>query len=346
MEAQTVATRTLIQASVVALVVLVVLLVLHGAEVFLIIFGGILFAILFHGIAMWISKKTGLPEKWALSISLIVPLLLIGVGSWLIAPAVSNQAAELADRIPRAVARLQQQLLQYEWANRLLAHADRLKNALPGGSSAASAAAEFFSSTFGGLGDFIFALAIGLFLTINPGTYINGVLHLVPVGKRDRAKDVLVATGSTLESWLVAKIIAMLVIGVLTTIGLWIIGIDLALVLGVIAALLSFVPNIGPVVALIPAALIALVSGPDKLTYVVILYLGVQALESYVLTPLLQQRMADMPPALTISMQVLLGVLAGILGVIVATPMTAAAMVMIRMWYVEDLLGDRSAGSK
>lgn len=208
----------------------------------------------------------------------------------------------------------------------------------------ASAAAKFFSSTFGGVGDFVFAMVVGLFLTLTPSVYLKGLMHLVPLGKRDRAREVLDATGSTLNAWLMAKITSMIVIGIMTTLGLWIIGIDLALVLGVIAALLSFIPNFGPVIALIPAALIALVSGPDQLMYVVILYLGVQAFESYLLTPFLQQRLVNLPPALTISTQVLLGALAGILGIILATPRTAAAMVMIKMWYVEDLLGDRCVG--
>lgn len=341
MEDKIVAVRTLIQATVVALVFLAVLLLLYAAQVFLVIFSGILLAILFRSMALWISKKTRLPYLWSLSIALIIPLLLIGSGIWLIAPDISKQAAELADRIAQAAGQLQQKILQYEWVNRILAQTDRIQKALPDGSDAASASAGFFSSTLGALGNFVVALAIGLFLAINPGIYMNGLLRLVPLDKRNRTREVLQATGSALASWLMAKIVAMAVIGVLTTVGLWFIGIDLALVLGIIAAILSFIPNIGPVAAIIPAALLALISGPDKLAYVTILYVGIQTFESYVLTPLLQQRMVDMPPALTIGMQILFGVLAGILGVIVATPLTAAAMVMIRMWYVEDMLGDR-----
>lgn len=344
MGAKAVAVRTLIQASVVAAVVLLVMLLLNAAQVFLAIFGGILVAILIHGTAQWLSKKTGVSHAWALAISLIAPVFVSAIALWLVAPNISEQVAELADRMPKAVSQLQEQVRQYDWANRLIEHADRVRDALPGDSSMARAAGAFFSSTFGGVGDFVFAMVVGLFLTLTPAVYLNGLLHLVPLGKRDRAKEVLDATGSTLSSWLMAKITSMVVIGILTTLGLWIIGIDLALVLGVIAALLSFIPNFGPVIALIPAALIALVSGPDPLMYVVILYLGVQAFESYLLTPFLQQRMVNLPPALTISTQVLLGALAGILGIILATPLTAAAMVMIKMWYVEDLLGDRSVG--
>lgn len=113
-----------------------------------------------------------------------------------------------------------------------------------------------------------------------------------------------------------------------------------------IAALLSFILNVGPLIALAPALLIALISGPDTVVYVVLLYIGIQAIESYGMTPLLQQRMVDLPPALTISMQLLLGVLAGALGIILATPLTASAMVMIKMWCVEDLLGDKTAGDQ
>ena len=342
MVARAIAVRTLIQASVAAAVVLLVMLLLNATHVLLAIFGGVLIAVLFHGTAKWISKKTGWPRAWALTISLAAPVMVVGIGLWLVAPNVSEQAAELAERMPQAMSQLQEQVRQYEWANRLIEQADRIRDLLPGDSSMAGAAATFFSSTFGGVGDAIFALVVGLFLALNPAIYINGALHLVPLGKRERAREVLDATGSALGSWLMAKITSMFVIGILTTLGLWIIGIDLALVLGAIAALLSFIPNFGPVIALIPAALIALISGPDQLLYVVLLYLGVQAFESYALTPFLQQRMVDLPPALTISMQVLLGVLAGILGIIVATPLTAAAMVMIKMWYVEDLLGDRS----
>jgi predicted PurR-regulated permease PerM len=133
----------------------------------------------------------------------------------------------------------------------------------------------------------------------------------------------------------------MMTIGVLTTLGLWVLGIDLALVLGVLAALLSFIPNIGPLIALIPAALIGLFGGPDMLLYVIALYAGIQMVESYVLTPVLQQSMVDLPPARTLGMQVVLGVLAGALGLILAAPLTAVAMVVVSMWYVQDVLGDR-----
>lgn len=341
LDGKTIATKTFIQALVVAFVALLVMAVLYAAEFFLLLFASILLAILFRAMSVWIREKTGLAGSVSTAMALLLPMILVASFIWIAAPSVSEQAAELSDRVPKAVSELRQQVRQYSWADRLLDRQDQLKDSLPDESKMINFAGRFFSSTFGALGNLVIVLALGVFLSIGSTAYFNGLLRLAPIGKRARAKEVLEATRSTLASWLVAKIIEMTLIGVLITIGLWLIGIDLALVLGIIAGLLSFIPNFGPVISIIPALLIALVGGMDDVLYVVALYAGVQTLESYVFTPILQKKMVDLPPALTVGAQVLFGYLAGALGVILATPLAAASMVMIRMWYVEDLLGDR-----
>jgi predicted PurR-regulated permease PerM len=342
---RTIATRALIQAGVWLGCVLLALLLIRASDVFLTAFAGILFAILFFGVAKWTSGKTGLPQNMALLLCFAATLAVLGAGIWFVAPDVSQQTSELIDRIPRAISQLESQTRQYDWADRLLDQKDQFIGMLPSGASAVRLVTGFFASTFGALGNLIIALAIGIFLCVNPGLYIKGFLKLVPLDKRARAGEVLHETGNTLASWLIAKIAEMVVIGIMTTVGLWLLGIDLALVLGIIAATLSFIPNFGPLIALLPAALIALINGPETVLYVVILYLAIQSIESYGLTPILQKRLVNMPPALLISMQVLFGVIAGALGVILATPLTAAGMVMIRMWYVHDVLGDSQAAT-
>jgi predicted PurR-regulated permease PerM len=321
--------------------VLAILLLLRAAEAFLAIFGGLLFAIMFNSAARWVRARTGMPYSLSLALSVAVPTLMLAVALAIGASAMADQAAELGKRIPEAARQLEDSLRQWRLTQQLLEQKERIQSLLPEGSEAASALGGFFSSSFGALGNLVIALAVGLFLAIDPGMYINGLMHLVPIRKRDRAREVLNAAGSSLRSWLAAKLAAMLVIGVLTTVGLWLMSIDLALVLGLVAALLSFIPNVGPIIALVPAALIGLLDGPEKMLYVVILYMAIQTLESYVLTPILQQRMVDLPPALTIVVQVLLGVVAGAMGLIFAAPLTAAAMVMVQKWYVQDVLGDR-----
>lgn len=338
---KTIALNALVQASMYALVVMLAMLVVKATELMLAVFGAILLAVLFHSVANWLHRKTGMGERYALALSIVILVAGIGLGVWGMAPAVSSQASELADRLPGAIDKLEEQLMAYDGVARLAENADRIRDLLPGESERTEYVAEFFSSSLGALGNIAFILFVGLFLAFDPRLYMRGLLQLVPGRHQARAREVLVETGVALQGWLVAKVIAMAVIGILTTVGLFALGVDLALILGVIAALLSFVPNFGPIIAVVPAALVALVAGPDKALYVLLLYAAIQAVESYGLTPFLQQKILNMPPALLLTMQVLLGVLAGLLGVIFATPLTAAGMVMVRMWYVEDMLGNR-----
>jgi predicted PurR-regulated permease PerM len=129
----------------------------------------------------------------------------------------------------------------------------------------------------------------------------------------------------------------------LELLGLWILGVPLALALGFIAGLLSFVPNFGPLIALIPAVLVGLMEGPSTALYVVILYIVIQAVESNLITPMIQKQMVYLPPAVILIGQVLLGILVGGLGLILATPIIAIAVVLVQLLYVEDVLGDKSS---
>lgn len=344
LDTKAIALKALIQASMFGLVILFILFLLNATQVLLVVYAGLLLAVLFHGLARWIAGKAKLPEKAALPIAILGPVAILGLGMWLMAPAVADQAGTLADRLPQAVDELKRQMMQHEWTSRLWENKERLQQALPRRPAQFGLLADVASSALNALGYLVVALFIGLFIAIDPRLYIDGALRLVPQHRRERARQILDATGSALRSWLVAKLTAMAVIGILTALGLWLLDIDLALVLGLIAALLSFIPNFGPIASVIPALLIALVSGPDKALYVLLLYAAIQAFESYGLTPLLQQHMIDLPPALLLTMQILFGVLAGVLGIILATPLTAAGMVLTRMWYVEDLLEHRNGG--
>lgn len=134
----------------------------------------------------------------------------------------------------------------------------------------------------------------------------------------------------------------MAVIGVLTGFALWMIGVPLALMLGLLAGVLNFVPYIGPLLSFVPAALLALMQAPPLVVWVLALYVAIQALESYLVTPLVAQRSVSLPPALTITAQVLLGVVFGWLGLLLATPLTAVVLVLVQMLYLEDVLGEEA----
>jgi predicted PurR-regulated permease PerM len=196
------------------------------------------------------------------------------------------------------------------------------------------------STALGGFGSLVVILFVGLFAAFEPALYRRGLLRLLPPGRRARAGEILSLMAHTLRMWMLGKMASMALVGIATWVGLALLGIPLAVVLSLLAAVLAFIPNLGPILSVIPAILLALLQGSTTALWVAGLYVGIQAVESYILTPLLQKNLVSLPPAVTLIAQVIMGTLAGGLGVIVATPLTAAALVLIKEAYVRDLLGD------
>jgi predicted PurR-regulated permease PerM len=184
------------------------------------------------------------------------------------------------------------------------------------------------------------SLSASLYGAADPEIYVAGAVRLVPLGRRARIREVLREVAQALRWWLVGRLISMAVIAVMTGAGLWLIGVRLAFTLGLLAGTLSFVPYLGSISSAIPAILIALTQSTTMVLYVIVLYVVVHIAEGYILVPLTQKKMVHLPPALTLSMQAILGTLLGIIGIALATPLTAAVMVATRMLYVEDVLHD------
>jgi predicted PurR-regulated permease PerM len=204
-------------------------------------------------------------------------------------------------------------------------------------------ATDFLAATFGTITNLAIVIIIGIYLAASPGLYVRGFCRLFPQPRRDRAQQVLGAIGRTLRWWMIGQLVSMSVVGVLTYLGLWLLEVPLALVLAVMAFLLTFIPVLGPILAAIPVLLVAFTQGLDVGLWILLLYIVIQNLEGYVITPLIQRRTVSLPPAMTLSSQVLLGALAGVLGIALATPLAAAALVAVRMLYIEDVLGEKLA---
>jgi predicted PurR-regulated permease PerM len=168
----------------------------------------------------------------------------------------------------------------------------------------------------------------------------------LPINQRARFLEVLDEIGRSLWWWVLGRIAGMLIIGVLSTVGLYLIGIPMALPLGVMAGFLNFIPNVGPTLALGPPLLFGLQQGPTTALYVFCWYLGLQFVETYIISPLIAQRQIYLPPGVTIPVQVLFGLVGGVFGVAMATPLAAVVMVVVREYYVKETLGDRSDGLK
>ena len=196
------------------------------------------------------------------------------------------------------------------------------------------------SSFLGAVGGVIIVLFIAMYIAAEPDLYREGILHLVTHRHRERAEEWLSTLRDTLRQWLIARLIAMVLIGIITTVGLTALGVQGAGALAVVAGLMEFVPFFGPVVSAIPAIGVALVDSPEKALWVIGLYVLIQQLEGNVITPLLLEKRLDVPPALTVLTVAALGIVFGVLGMLIAEPLLAVVLVTTKMLYVQDVVGD------
>ena len=335
--------RVLVALGLTALFVALGLLLWAAVDVLLVMFAGVLLAVFLRGLSDLVHDATGVPRGWSLALVGLLLAVLLGVGGWFLATQVAQQFDELGRNLRAAWGQARQQLQQYEWGQQALT-VSSLDQWTPGRGNLLGRVSGVFSTTLGVVTNVVVILFIGIYLAVDPELYRRGLLHLVPLRGRDRAGEVLHAAGHTLRWWLLARLLTMTVVGVLTAAGLWLLDIPLVLPLSLIAFALSFVPYIGPILSAVPAVLIGMTTdgAPMSGLYVALLYLGVQTVESYLIQPIVQQRAVEMPPALLISAQVLLGVLLGTMGVILASPLAAVGLVLAKMVYVQDTLGDLS----
>jgi predicted PurR-regulated permease PerM len=199
---------------------------------------------------------------------------------------------------------------------------------------------SMFSSTVAVLGGLIIMLFVAIFVAVDPGLYHRGLMHLFPHRARRRAGEVLSATAATLRRWLLMQMVAMIVIGVVSTVVLLLLNVKAAIALGIIAGLLEFIPYVGPILSAVPAIAMALVDGPEKAIYVALAYTAIQQLEGVVLQPLLMKEGLKLPPVVTILGQALFSLVFGFLGLLLAVPLLATVMVPIKLLYVRDVVGD------
>lgn len=235
---------------------------------------------------------------------------------------------------------LESKIEHQEWISSVLSNADT-KQVTPSATGFLGSVTTVFSSTLSALTNLLLVLLLGLYLAFSPKLYLDSVLILIPTATRSRAAEVFDLTGHALRWWLVGRILSMTLVGVLTTLGLYLIGMPLSFALGFIAALLSFVPYIGPIIAAIPALLIGFIEGIYQAFNVLLVYVVVQSLESYFITPLIQRRVVSLPPAALLSAQLLMGTILGVLGVVVAAPLALTLIVFVQVLYVRDVLGQK-----
>lgn len=321
-----------ITTGIVAFTVTLLLIFKTTFSVFLLVLAGTLIALFFRGISNFICKKTNWKDSVCITITIIGSLLIVGGFFWLIGAKVQAQAAELTETIPKAIDTANEKLNNLPIGEKII---ERL-------SSASSLkkmqgfAGDFFQSTFGVLGDIYVVLFIGIFFAVSPKIYTDGIVKLIPPTGQEKAKAVVQKIGEQLTKWLKGKLFSMFIVFVLTAIGLAIIGIPLWLVLALLAGLLSFIPNFGPLLALIPAVLVGLIQSPQTAALVLGLYILIQFVESNFITTLIQKKLVNMPPALIIIAQLVMGQLTGGWGLVLATPLTVILITLVQELYIKE----------
>jgi predicted PurR-regulated permease PerM len=334
--------RVLIICAVVTLIILLVLVTIYVIDVILLLFGAILLAIFLHGLANISRRYLQLSEGYSVLLVSAVLVAVLAISVYLLAPSVGEQVKNLREELPASIEKVSAFLSNYSWGRLIIEQ-------MPSGSelvekfsnsSVWTRIGGYFSSTIGAITNIALMLLLSIYLASEPKTYIKGFTKLFPQERRKRIREILYEIGETLSWWLIGKGASMLFIGVLTWIGLSIIGVPLALTLGLIAGLFSFVPNFGPILSAVPAILLAFIDSPTKALYVLILFVVVQLIESNLVTPLIERRTVELPPVLTIFAQLALTILVGAVGLILATPILAVVMVLVQTIYIQDILGD------
>lgn len=328
------------------LVLALFLLVGYAANFFFLVFGGILFAVVISAPSHWVSRKIGLSYGLSVGVVLLLLVLLIGGAGWLLAPTVSEQADQLTQSLPESIDRLKATLQESKWGQRLLESLPEQPTKLLSsglGKGVLSQVTGVFSTTLDGLINVLIVIITGLYFAFKPDSYRNGFVRLFNPSYRGRLLGVMDQCYDTLKNWFISRSITMVVVGVTTGIGLALLGIPFAIVLGIIAGILNFIPNLGPYIAVAPAMLVAFAQGPSHALYAFALYMGVQSLEGYILTPLLDKRFVSTPPALLLFGQVLLGLLIGLAGILFASPLIAVGLVIVNELYIKDQLENKLA---
>ncbi len=317
--------------------IIVAFIAWYTIDVLLLTFAAILLAIFLRTLHNLVRKVVYLPDSLSISLVLGIIITIFTIMTIFMTPIISEQTQNLSNDLPIAWDKLSKALsstLNLDFTSSFY-HKMNVQNLLPQGKNFIIQATNLFSTTFGIIGSIMVVIIMGIFLAYNPDAYIEGFISLIPPNKQKKAVNVIDSIGDILQGWIIGKIFSMIIVGIFTALGLWFLNIPMALTLGLLAAILTFIPNIGPIISAIPAILVAFIQSPISGIYVIVLYILIQTLESYIITPLIQEKVIALPPALVIFSQLIMGLLTGILGLSLATPLLATISVIVKKLYIQ-----------
>ena len=315
------------QVFVAVLVLALAAVVAYSFQILLLVFAGILLAVLLRSAGNWLADHTRLSIRWCMAIVLITFGIIFFGSIGMFGLQIVHQADELFSAVSQAYDQFHDKLAQYHIG---------CSAAGTGDSTLESPAKAAASGVIWLVASMVMVLFIGIYLAISPQLYTDLFLSFFADPMRRRVARLLEAMGSALRWWLTGQLIAMAAVGVITTGGLLLIGAPMAISLGVLAMLLTFVPYVGAIVSAIPAILLAFTKDGHMAYYVILVYLLAHIVEGYILVPLIQHKLVYLPPAMILAWQFLMEIFTGTVGVTFATPVMVVGMVLIKKLYFKQ----------
>lgn len=312
---------------------LLILVGWHLTDVIVLLFGAIIAATALSALAAPLQEQ-GLSRRASVAGATLAVFALLALALWLTGEPLAEQLRHLRERLPAAFDALSKWLDNSALGLSLVDVWNNLKAAGVPWTGVATAA----TLTITVLADAVLILAMGIYLAADPGLYRRGVVRLMPLHYRERVDEALLAAGEGLQRWLMGQAISMLFVGCATAFGLWLIGMPLALSLGVIAGLLDFVPFFGPIASGLLAVLLAFIEGPQMALYVAGVCILIQQIEGNVLLPFIQRWAVELAPVLALISVVVFGLLFGPMGAVFATPLMVVVTILVQRLYVEQAL--------
>jgi predicted PurR-regulated permease PerM len=310
-------------------------------EVLLLVFAAVLVAVGLDGAAREIAARLPVSRGWAaVGVTLGTAILIIGALA-LTATRLVQQFQEIGDTVVEFVQSAQ------GWLSDVGA-ADILETIDAEGDGLATATRDMAGqmmtmgmTAIGAAASLIVLIVLSLFLVANPGLYRRGAVRLLPPAKRPMVEDTLSTIAHGLRWWFLGQLASMLLLGVTVGLGLFLMGIELWFALAAVTALLTFIPFLGPLIATVPIVAVSFAEGMQTGLIVLAGYIVIQNIEGNVIVPLIQHKVVNLAPALLISVQVLLSLVFGVVGLILAAPLTLVGMIAVQKLWVEYTLGEK-----
>jgi predicted PurR-regulated permease PerM len=322
--------RSLLAAAGIAVLVLAAL---RLRDLLVLVFGAVVIGVLIHALADAIERRTPLGGRGAFYAALLLIVLVVAAFAWLFGAQVGTQVSQLSETIPAMWERIQEWLRTVPGGEALLASVQSVT--LDG---SLRSFPRLLGPLANGITGFLLVLFGAVFIAANPGLYRRGLAMLFPRNRRALADEALGESAEAIKLWMLGQFIAMVAVGTLTGVGLWLVGVPAALALGLLMGFLEVIPFIGPFMGSIPILIMALSAGPDTALLALGVILVVQQAEGSLITPLVQKKVVSLPPAVTVFGVIAGGILFGPAGLLFAAPLLVVAFVLVKRLYVEEAL--------